>query len=216
MKHGFSKMIFLGAIAAWKLSAAAVPISGDNTGTIPIGNPAYLGVNFVTPVGGSWNNLTFNFFSGTVPYAGDGTLYLLSSNYTGLPTTAALSADPALLASTSTLVAGPGGSGLEWQFASGVTVAANTQYYVFEDVLLPSTISGLGTGGGGIGFTGSENIYFSSEDDLVFTLLTPGLFINYNFSGTLVGGGGTGVPEPTTLLLMAPALLLVLRRRLTR
>ena len=208
MKHCFSKMTILGIIAAWQLSAGT--ISGDNTGTAAADVAAYWGVNFVTPAGGPWNNLTFNFFSETaaanVPYAA-GTLYLLSSNYTGLPTGLSAVTAPQLIASTSNINAAG-----EWVFAPSQTVSAGTQYYVFEGTLLPSTISGLGTGGGGVGFTGSENVYYTVDPAIAFAPL--GLAVNYDFSGTVVTTSGT--PEPTTLLLMAPALLLVLRRRLTR
>jgi hypothetical protein len=195
MKHGFSKMVFLGIIAAWQLSAGT--IVQDVTGTTSSGFAAYWGVNFVTPAGGPWNDLTFNFYADsgvTVPSAA-GNLYLLSAPYTGAP--------DALSTGVSGFIAEASVSGGVWTFAPSVTVAAGTQYYVFDDTAL--MISGLGSG--------PETVYYTTDPDDAFGLL--GLVaINYNFSGAVVPS--SGAPEPTTLLLMAPALLLVLRRRLTR
>ena len=60
----------------------------------------------------------------------------------------------------------------------------------------------------------NQEPYFFSDDVTQNYAALPGVDVNFNFSGTVVTN--TGTPEPTTLLLMAPALLLVLRRRLTR
>ena len=90
MKHCFSKMIILGVIAVWQLSAGTIVQDVTPGGTI---SPAfYWGVTFQTPATGPWNNLTFNFYSAVSPTSGipttpaaAGTLYLLSSEYLGTP-----------------------------------------------------------------------------------------------------------------------------------
>jgi hypothetical protein len=111
MKHGFSKMIFLGAIAAWQLSAGACDYRWGYYSwrfPLPVGNPAYLGVTLQTPAGGPWNNSDVQLFfrhcsptSGlpTTPAAA-GTLYLLSSElYSACRLRAALSASDPCVAS---------------------------------------------------------------------------------------------------------------------
>ena len=206
MRRWFSRMIFLGAIAAWQLSAGT--ISGDTTGTTLAGAEYYWGVNFLppTPAGvAAWNSLTFNFYAGSdaATATAAGTLYLLSSSYTGAPNAlSTVNTASGLIASTSTV------SGGVWDFGSSVTVTPGTQYWVFEDTALPETIRGLGTG--------PENVYYTSDPAVAFGSLAGS--VNYNFSGSPVGDddGSEDTPEPTTLLLMAPALLLVLRRSLTR
>jgi hypothetical protein len=203
MKHCFSKMIILGIIAAWQLSAGPVTIAQDITPGGFLSPSWYFGETLQTPAGGPWNTLTFNFFSALSPTSGlpttpaaAGTLYLLSSEYLGAPSDLSSSV-PGYIASTSTV------SGGVWDFASSLTAAANTQYWVYDTTAL--AIAGATTAGG---------YYYSDEFGDTFNGPVTSGDLNFNFSGTVVTTSGT--PEPTTLLLMAPALLLVLRRRLTR
>jgi hypothetical protein len=205
MKHCFSKMIILGIIAAWQLSAGTLVQDLTPAGTLTLG---YFGEELVTPVGGPWNSLTFNFFSADslasgIPStpAAAGTLYLLNSEYLGLASALSTST-PGYLASTSTV------SGGVWDFASSVTVSPGVTYWLYGG----SQMSALTV-------TNSSAVnpptpYFDVPEGPVGFFPVTGADVNFNFSGTVVTTSGT--PEPTTLLLMAPALLLVLRRRLTR
>ena len=205
MKHCFSKMIILGIIAAWQLSAGTLVQDLTPGGTL---TPGYFGEELVTPVGGPWNSLTFNFFSADSPAGGipntpaaAGTLYLLNSEYLGLASALSTST-PGYLASTSTV------SGGVWDFASSVTVSPGVTYWLYGG----SQMSALTV-------TNSSAVnpptpYFDVPEGPVGFFPVTGADVNFNFSGTVVTTSGT--PEPTTLLLMAPALLLVLRRRLTR
>jgi len=201
MKHCFSKMIILGIIAAWQLSAGPVTIAQDITPGGFLSPSWYFGETLQTPAGGPGTLSPSTFFPpfphqrpSTTPAAA-GTLYLLSSEYLGAPSDLSSSV-PGYIASTSTV------SGGVWDFASSLTAAANTQYWVYDTTAL--AIAGATTAGG---------FYYSDEFGDTFNGPVTSGDLNFNFSGTVVTTSGT--PEPTTLLLMAPALLLVLRRRLT-
>jgi hypothetical protein len=199
MKHGLSKTIVLGIIAAWQLSAGVVTIASDtNTAGTSALTGLYWGETFLAAASG--NNLTFNFFSdsaATTPEA-TGTLYLLSSEYLGTPSDLS-SGTTGYLASVSA-----SGGGV-WTFPS-VSLSAGTEYWVYVDAVQPTIY-------GGGAEVANQGAYFSD-------LLTDPYFAlddtDVNFLATTDTGGSEGTPEPTTLLLMAPALLLVLRRRLTR
>ena len=212
MKHRISKMIILGIIAAWQLSAGVIAQDLTPSGSLLAG---YFGEEVV--VGGTYNNLTFNFFSAvsatngapTTPTA-SGTLYLLNQEYlglaSGLSTPTPGPATPGYVASTSTV------SGGVWDFSAAQTVTPGT-YWLYAvnqmSVIALTNPAAVNPPTPYYDFPDPGQVGFfplSGEDG--------GANVNFLFSGTVVTTSGT--PEPTTLLLMAPALLLVLRRRLTR
>jgi hypothetical protein len=207
MKHGFSKMIILGIIAAWQLSAATVTIAQDkiiNSTSAPEAG-LYWGETFQALASAS--NLTFNFYSDaalTTPEA-TGTLYLLNSEYLGTPSGLS-SSTPGYLASTGASTSGPA----LWIFPS-VSLSAGTEYWVYGSSIQPSIYT-IGTpfppDGAYFFVTGSDGFNAIGDEN--------GFNADLNFLATTNTGEREDTPEPTTLLLMAPALLLVLRRRLTR
>jgi hypothetical protein len=139
----------------------------------------------MTPSGGPWHDLTFNFFSdapATTPTAA-GTAFLLTQEY--LDTPGGLSSStPGFLAQTSNIVAG------QWVFAPGVTVQPNTMYWVYENAAMGS-------------ITGA-NVVLGIHDYDSFSSGLPyiaGLLDSRNFrlSGDVVGAA---VPEPASLTLL--------------
>jgi PEP-CTERM motif len=156
-------------------------------------NPVAVGQSLTTPGGGPWDNIQFNFYllDGS-PYA-EGTLYLLSQEYTG-PLAALNAATPGFLASTSTI------SGGVWQFA-GLTLQPNTEYF-FQSGTVSTTARTFHSGpvlDGGIMYATSvigSNYLAIPNQDMAFTLQ----------------GTATGVPEPGTLWLLGTAVTLAWRR----
>jgi hypothetical protein len=212
MRHGFSKMIILGIIAAWQLSAATVTVAQDNTvnSTSAPETGIYWGETFQALASGS--NLTFNFYStpplNSTTQEAFGTLYLLNQEYTGLPTDLS-SSTPGYMGSASA----SGGLWTITSFTSG-SIIAGDQYWVFTAAAQPSiyTISTPVPPDGSYFF--EDNVEMPG-----FNALTDENHVfnsDLNFLATTNTGEREDTPEPTTLLLMAPALLLVLRRRLTR
>jgi hypothetical protein len=192
MKLSFSRLMLLAVVAAWQLPAGTIvqDVAGTGSGS------SYFGVTFQTPAGGPWNNLTFNFFfqgPATTPVAA-GTMYLVDQGYTGAPNGLGISL-PGFIASTSSVVDG------QWVFAPSVAVAPNTQYWVFEDTALKNI-------GGGGGVVANQGFYHAAtaSDNYAFVGSSNA---NFNFSGT------DAAPEPSTLLLMVPALW-ILRRHWSR
>jgi hypothetical protein len=183
-------MCMTGFLAA----TASATIITSNTGGTANGNPSFYGQSFTTPSGTAYDDISFNYFSNlppTTPTAA-GTLYLLSSAYTGTPAALSSSATGFIASST-------GISGGMYLFAPTVTLQPGTQYFVYGDTLL-SNITG-----GNI-FAGQTSYY----------ALTPasafagngGVSANFQVSGTAVtsGPGPDTVPEPVSMLLVLPAL----------
>jgi hypothetical protein len=111
-------------------SAARADIITENLGGMATSGPLFIvGQSLVTPAGGPWNNLTFNFFSDvppTTPTAA-GTAFLLSKEYQGTPNNLN-SSTPGFLAASTGIVGG------QYTFAPSVTVQPNTTYWVYENV----------------------------------------------------------------------------------
>lgn len=80
------------------------------------------GESFTTGAGGPWSNITFNFYSDASPYA-VGDLFLYDEPYTG--TAAGLGTGAGYIDEATTIVSDV------WDFASAVTLSADTTYYVY-------------------------------------------------------------------------------------
>jgi hypothetical protein len=191
----FTTLFLLGAIAPFALSDT---IASATAGGGTLNNSAYLGQDFITSGGGPWTNVTFNFYTGssaTNPQAA-GTAFLLNQQYLGTPNNLNNST-PGYLDSTSTINSG------EYVFDSGLVLQPNTHYWLYENALINPS--------GGPNNTGV--IYYSNGANSDYT--TAADSANYLVTGTKV----SGVPEPTTLALLAsafPAGWLLRRRYLKR
>jgi len=169
-------------------------ITAITGGLASIGSYA-LGESLTTPTGGPWSDLTFNFYDASGnPYANNTiTVYLLSAAYSG--TAAALSSSTTgYVDSTSTV------SGTAWVFNPATTIQAGTKYWVYMSAApttpLKYSVPDPYSGG---------QMYYAHPN---YSSLSAGL----NFQ--LQGAVGADTPEPSTLLLSASALgLLVFRRR---
>jgi hypothetical protein len=184
-------------LAAAVLAALAVPSSSpaalitQNTGgTASSVVPLFFGQPFTTPAGGPWDNLAFNFFADTptpTPVA-FGVAYLLTQPYDGPP--AGLSpAVPGFLAQST------GISGGQYVFAPSVTVQPLTQYFLYEQRLIPT---GAITGG---------NIFIGANDFFMVDAITPltsgRVSANYALTGTAAVSAN---PEPATLAMLGAGL----------
>lgn len=174
----------------------ATTITGYTGGTFSAGgNPTYEGQSFLTPSGGPWDDLTFNFFSdsrSTTPSAA-GMLYLFDRRYTAAP--AALStAVVGYLASTNTIIGG------KWVFSPTVTIQPGTEYYVYADTPVPEAGQPFAPVANQESFSaGSATGNFGS---------VPG-DSNFNVSGDAVTN-----PEPSTFVMIFLPATLAVRRRL--
>jgi hypothetical protein len=96
---------------------------------------AYPGQSLTTPMGGPWNNITFDFLtSDATPIAG--ALFILTQEYLGTP--AALSSSTAGFVAQSTGIVND-----EWTFAPSLTLAGNTQYWFYGNAQLPKILVSL-------------------------------------------------------------------------
>jgi hypothetical protein len=165
-------------------SARADTITQNIAGPFaPIGGLPSFGQSLMTPSGGPWHDLTFNFFSdvpATTPTAA-GTAFLLTQEYLGTP--ANLSSAPGLQAQTSNIVAG------QWIFAPGVTVQPNTMYWVYQNSIVPQLSLGNVVPSIHSYFANTANSDFSSQSAST----------NFRLSGDVVPAV---VPEPARLTLL--------------
>jgi hypothetical protein len=163
---------------------------------------AALGQSLTTPIGGPWNNLTFNWFdTGGTPNAGvpnpiaTGTLFLLNQEYLGTP--GALSAATPGYIGQSQIIAG----GMYW-FSSSLIIQPNTTYFFYTNQTVPNN-SGDGDviAGSAYGDIGSGGTYVSFN----------GIDARFRLQGSVI-------PEPSGMLLivMALAVGLLSTRRATR
>lgn len=180
-------------------STASATIIVENTGGPGSGGSSdFYGQSFTTPSGSSFDSIEFNFFSDvppTTPVA-NGTLYLLSSAYSGTPS--------ALSSSTTGYIASSTGvSGGMYVFDVSVTLQPDTQYFVYADTaLLPS--------GGNV--FGSEESYKASTSGSSFGT-NGGASANFEVTGSAVTDV---VPEPTSFLLVLPAIGLLFLKTSSR
>jgi hypothetical protein len=163
---------------------------------------AALGQSLTTPIGGPWNNLTFNWFdTGGTPNSGvpnpiaTGTLFLLNQQYLGTP--GALSAaTPGYIAQSQNIAIGM------YLFSGNVIIQPNTTYFFYTNQTVPNN-SGDGDviAGSAYGDIGSGGTYVSFN----------GIDARFRLQGNVV-------PEPSGILLAASGLAagLLGRRRTIR
>jgi hypothetical protein len=186
--NGWALCLLLGFAAT---QADAAIIAQNTSGSFVIsGSNVALGQSVTIPTGNSWNNISFNLVDiDNNPYALGG-LFLLTQSYTGL--TASLSAATSgFLASTTTIAGGV------WSFASDVTLAANTPYFLYMNTIFNENdmvrFSNDTYSGGTASQGGSSYGYHAvPSNDTLFTL-----------SGTEII---SSVPEAGALPLMGLAL----------
>jgi hypothetical protein len=149
------------------------------TGTDPVAEP--MGESFTTPGGGSWNNITFNFFSdvpASTPLAA-GNAYLLTQEYLGSPGSLS-SLTPGFLAESVSV------SGGQYIFDSSVFLSSNTEYWLYEDTNIQTT-------GDGLAGSSAGQAYFGGDGG--FDLRGVGQIANFELDGV-----STAAPEPGTWL----------------
>ena len=149
----------------------------------------FSGQSFTTPSGGPWDDITFNFLSGTTPVA-SGTAFLLDEQYLGTPSNLS-SATPGFLGESTGITGG------KYVFLTTLELQPGVQYFVYENTLiLGSTLSGGNTIVGG-------QLYFSTSTSIDFAT-DAGLSLNFTVSGDVVSAV---VPEPSPLTVLVAALL---------
>ena len=133
----------------------------------------------MTPGGGPWGNITFNFFSDVDPAStplAAGDAFLLTQEYLG-PVSGLSSATPGFLAEST------GISGGKYTFDWSLMLSGNTEYWIYEDAPIQTT-------GASTGETPSLQAYFLNDGD----------FCTCNTSLTNFELDGSTVPEPGTWL----------------
>lgn len=156
------------------------------------------GQSFIIPAAGSYNNITFNFFSdvpATTPVAA-GTLFLLTQEYLGDPN-ALSAATPGFVGSST------GISGGVYQFNSAVTLQGATNYFAYATASMTLTGANPGSYADGIVYSAAAtNAPFAGD---------PVTDANFRVSGTVLAVTG---PEPASLaLLTLPVFAFVARRK---
>jgi hypothetical protein len=175
--------LVLALLACVVNSAGAAVIQSHNVGGTGGGNTNDPGLSLVTPPGGPWTNITFNWYrTGTGASYAIGNLYLLSQNYTGTPQ------DLSSL-TTGGYIAHATGDGTVYTFASGITLQANTTYYFFADLGL-STGASTEVGRGPGTDLATVQSYGATAGNSAFA--TRSFDISYSLNGT-----SPSVPEPT-------------------
>lgn len=181
----------------------AVVTSYSTPGATAANSSRNIGQSVTTPAGGSFSELTFNFFeagflaggafSEEAPFA-EGELFLLTQEYLGTADDLSIST-PGFLASTTALQ--PEGAGLEWVFDSGVTLQPATQYYLYAKnpgasfgtlKALSSSSSTLYAGG----------VYYQTQNGGSSTPYFPSNSNDWHFELE----GVTAVPEPSAFVLI--------------
>jgi hypothetical protein len=167
-------------------SATAGVILSFGVGQTGGGSAQDPGISVVTPSGGPWNNITFNFYqssAGASPgssYA-IGSLFLLSQVYAGTP--------QALSPSTSGFIAQAFGNGSVYTFSNSITLQPSTRYYFFAELGLTAGASTYVSSGSG---DVTANLsYGSGNGNLNFTARP--FDINFSLNGIVAG-----VPEPSS------------------
>ncbi|AMV27469.1 hypothetical protein VT84_23920 [Gemmata sp. SH-PL17] len=188
------------ATAGFTITEYTGPSTGHTVSTFAVGQ------SFTTATGGPWDHITFNFFASggaTTPVA-SGTLYLLDQEYLGRAIDLSTST-PGFLATGTATAAGV------YAFDSGVTLQAQTQYFVYTSAAIGTNIAVTlpGDYGGGKAYNNQPNLNFASP----FGGISDALF---RVQGEVAGPPPVAAPEPAsvTLGLLGAGGLFALRRRL--
>jgi hypothetical protein len=165
--------------------ASADIVASFTSGTALNDAAAFVGQSFTTTNLVPETNITFNFFSDVPPTTPEavGTGFLLSQEYLGTPA--------ALSSSTPGFLAQAAASGGEYSFGSAATLLPGTQYFLYENVHIPSgSISGGATySGGQLYATTSSSSDFAGEG-----LSTTNFLVQ--------GSPATAVPEPSQYVVL--------------
>lgn len=181
----------------WAAASARADTIINNPQVVTGAGPGYLGESFTTPNGGPWNDIAFAFLSPSDAPEASGDLFLLSEAYSG-PNDALSSATAGFLAESTGINAG------FYDFASSVTLQADTQYFVYMDTAGGPILVAQGAALAGAGgfLTYSEGSSYVS---------TP--VLSFEVTGTPM----SATPEPSTIVptvLMGLAMLVGFRSRL--
>jgi len=177
----------LAAIVALATATLAATIDSQTAGSNFVGNSTnYFGESFTTPGGGPWNDIGFNFYSNipaTTPVA-VGTAFMLSEEYSGLPSGLS-SSTPGFLAASTSISSG------QFIFDSSLVLQPDTQYFLYATT--PFSITA-----GRPDFSGQAYISIGGSQD--FTLLNGIEDANFLVSGNVT------TPEPSSIVVTLPAL----------
>lgn len=181
--------------------AQASTLASETAGVVSSQTSDYYGESFTTAAGGPDNNITFNFLTPPGAAYALGTGFLFTQAYIGMPP-GLNSSDPGFLGSA---VA----SGGLYSFAAALTLSGGTQYFFYEDALIPvaAITGGAPYAGGDLFFTGSSSTAF---------LEATGDSANFMVTGTPVA---TTTPEPSSIIFVGTGILGlagVTRRRFSR
>jgi len=183
----FGACFALALSALASLADARANTIAENTGGNSTNAPGYFGQSFTTVTVSPESNVAFNFFSdfsATTPYA-LGAGFLLSMQYTGTPS--------ALSASTPGFLGQATASGGFYTFNPSLTLLPSTQYFFYENALIP-----VGAITGGNVYAGGQDYYAvsASSNFAVGTLST-----NFRVTGSVVSGVPDSASTWTLLLL---------------
>lgn len=193
-----TQFVFLAALCAFvgagRSATAGVIVEDLGPGQVSNNAATAIGQAFMTPTGGPWDNITFNFFAnqdGTTPSA-VGDLFLLTQQYNGTP--GGLSSSTAGFVAESTTI-----SGGEYVFASSVELQPSTLYYAYTDSLFSSHTVWIESNGN----LGSLYVQFSESTTQDYS--TP-----FGGGTAMLAVYGTAVPEPSTLVQGISAIVICL------
>ncbi len=200
-----SALALAAALLGASVSSARADIVASNTaGTFFTPESFYVGQSFTTTTATAENNIAFNFFSdvpATTPYA-LGTGFLLSSVYTGTP------AD--LSSATTGFLGQADAAGGFYTFAPSLTLAPGTQYFFYENALIPQGARS----GGNVYPGGTTQFTFSADSN--FLPNDTGLSSNFRVTGSPAGASVPDGGASALLLGLGVAALLISQRALGR
>ena len=179
-------------LTALLFSTAAVDgavILSEKDGTSSVVNQIP-GQSLETGSGGSWTDITFNFYNADSPpdSVASGTLYLLSQEYLGQPVNLSTGTS-GYISHTSTTQAE--GSGNEWVF-SEVTLESETQYWFYATSSQSIVVNGSNDDGIG------GQYYEANSPTLAFAATTETEDANFELEGT---ASSEAIPEPGSMLI---------------
>jgi hypothetical protein len=184
----------VGLLADVGTTSAAVVVEHGPAAS-PAGHAQAPGQSVTTPAGGPWSSIQFSWIrSSDGSRLAEGSLFLLSSAYAGVPANLSSSTTGFLGVGT---VSG-GGVGTSYTFDPSVTLQPNTQYFFFSNNR-PGGVGAVDIDGGGT-YTGGSR-YGSANGTGGFTV-RPGTV-------SFVLEGVAAVPEPTETAAVSLGLALV-------